>query len=33
VRAVRQWRYQPSQLNGQTVAVPIKITLNFDLRQ
>ena len=33
VRAVRQWRYQPSQLNGQSIAVPIKITLNFDLRQ
>lgn len=32
VRAVRQWRYHPSQLNGHAIAVPVKITLNFSLR-
>jgi TonB family protein len=31
LRAVRQWRYLPSRLNGKPVEVPIRITLNFEL--
>ena len=31
LRAVRQWRYRPSRLNGKLVEVPIRITLNFEL--
>lgn len=31
LRAVRQWRYRPSRLNGKPVEVPIRITLNFEL--
>jgi TonB family protein len=31
LRAVRQWRYRPSHLNGKPVEVPIRITLNFAL--
>jgi protein TonB len=31
LRAVRQWRYQPHELNGEPVAVPVKITMNFQL--
>ena len=29
--AVRQWRYRPYILNGQTVAVDTQITVNFHL--
>ena len=31
LRAVRQWRYRPTRLNGKPVEVPIRITLNFEL--
>lgn len=31
LRAVRQWRYRVSLLNGKPVEVPIRITLNFEL--
>jgi protein TonB len=31
VQAVRQWRYQPYQLNGEPIQVAVKITLNFEL--
>ncbi len=31
MRAVEQWRYRPSRLNGEPIAVPIKITLKFAL--
>jgi TonB family protein len=31
LRAVRQWRYQPHEINGEPVAVPVKITMNFQL--
>jgi TonB family protein len=31
LRAVRQWHYRPSRLNGKPVEVPIRITLNFEL--
>jgi periplasmic protein TonB len=31
LRAVRQWRYRPSRLNGKPVEVPIRVTLNFEL--
>lgn len=30
--AVRQWRYAPSRLNGQPVAVVMTVTVNFQLR-
>jgi protein TonB len=30
--AVRQWRYTPSRLNGQPVAVVMTVTVNFQLR-
>lgn len=33
LRAVRQWRYEPYRLNGAPIAVPVKITLNFELNQ
>jgi periplasmic protein TonB len=31
LRAVRQWRYRPTRLNGKPVEVPIRITLDFEL--
>jgi TonB family protein len=31
LRAVSQWRYRPSRLNGEPIEVPVKITLNFEL--
>lgn len=31
LRAVSQWRYRPSRLNGELIEVPVKITLNFQL--
>ncbi len=31
MRAVGQWRYHPSRLNGEPIAVPIRITLKFAL--
>lgn len=33
LRAVQQWRYEPYRLNGAPIAVPVKITLNFELNQ
>ncbi len=30
--AVRQWRYTPTRLNGEVVAVIMTVTLNFELR-
>lgn len=32
LEAVRQWRYTPSRLNGQPVAVVMTVTVNFQLR-
>lgn len=32
VDAVRQWRYTPTRLNGQPVAVVMTVTVNFQLR-
>lgn len=32
LEAVRQWRYTPSSLNGQPVAVVMTVTVNFQLR-
>lgn len=32
IEAVRQWRYTPSTLNGQPVAVVMTVTVNFTLR-
>jgi TonB family protein len=32
IDAVSQWHYQPYQLNGQPVKMPIQITVNFTLR-
>lgn len=31
LRAVQQWRYRPTQLNGRPVEVPIRIVLKFEL--
>lgn len=31
LRAVSQWRYRPSSLNGEPIEVPVKITLKFEL--
>ena len=31
VNAVRQWRYTPTTLNGQPVAVVMTVTVNFRL--
>jgi protein TonB len=31
--AVRQWRYQPTLLNGKPVEVQTEIAVNFDLDQ
>jgi protein TonB len=31
VQAVREWRYQPYELNGEPIKVAVKITLNFQL--
>jgi TonB family protein len=31
LRAVSQWRYRPSRLNGEPIEVPVKITLKFEL--
>jgi TonB family protein len=33
LRAVRQWRYQPYLFDGKPIAVPVKITLKFELSQ
>ena len=30
--AVRQWRYTPTRLNGEPVAVIMTVTVNFELR-
>jgi protein TonB len=30
--AVRQWRYTPTRLNGEAVAVIMTVTVNFQLR-
>lgn len=32
LEAVRQWRYTPSRLNGEPVAVVMTVTVNFQLR-
>jgi len=32
VTAVRQWRYTPTRLNGQPVAVVMTVTVSFRLR-
>lgn len=32
LEAVRQWRYSPTRLNGQPVAVVMTVTVNFQLR-
>jgi protein TonB len=32
IDAVRKWRYQPAQLNGQTIEAQTVITFNFQLR-
>jgi protein TonB len=32
IDAVRRWRYQPAQLNGQPVEAQTVITFNFQLR-
>jgi protein TonB len=32
VDAVRQWRYTPTLLNGQAVAVVMTVTVNFTLQ-
>jgi len=31
LQAVKQWRYQPTQLNGEPVEVDTTITVNFVL--
>jgi TonB family protein len=33
LQAVRQWRYQPTRLNGEAVEVETLITVNFVLNQ
>ena len=33
MRALEQWRYQPTLLNGQPVAVDMLVTLHFQLGQ
>jgi periplasmic protein TonB len=33
LQAVRQWRYQPTRLNGEPVEVETLITVNFILNQ
>jgi protein TonB len=32
VEAVRQWRYQPTRLNGQAIPIIMTVTVNFSLR-
>jgi hypothetical protein len=29
---VRQWRYQPTRLNGQAIPIIMTVTVNFSLR-
>ena len=31
MKAVREWRYQPSLLNGEPIETDTTITVNFDL--
>lgn len=32
IDAVRQWRYQPTRLNGQPISIIMTVTVNFSLR-
>jgi len=32
IEAVRQWRYQPTRLNGQAIPIIMTVTVNFSLR-
>ena len=32
IEAVRQWRYEPTRLNGQAIPIIMTVTVNFSLR-
>jgi protein TonB len=32
MRSVRNWKYQPAQLNGQPIAVHTRVSVNFQLQ-
>jgi periplasmic protein TonB len=33
LRAVRQWKYEPTSLNGQPVSVELQVQVHFKLNQ